>query len=146
MFTGFRKFLMHGDIIVTAIGLVVALAFSQVVAALTTNVITPLVTRAQGKHQLALGVQLGAPGNTATLVNFGALVSAIIYFFVFMAVVYFTIVVPYRRVSSRRGRTVFGDPPAVKTCPYCLSDDLPAAAVKCWHCASVQEPLTSGAV
>lgn len=133
---GFRKFLMHGDVVVVAMGLVVALAFSQLVAALTTNIIEPLVTRAQGSHEVALGFQLGAAGNKATLLNFGALVSAIVYFVVLMAVVYFTIVVPYRAIQARRGRTVFGDPPPTKSCPYCLSDDLPVAAVKCRHCAS----------
>ena len=52
--------------------------------------------------------------------------------------VYFIIVVPYRAIQKRRGQTVFGDPPAVKTCPACLSDDLPAAASTCKYCGSDQ--------
>jgi large conductance mechanosensitive channel len=59
-------------------------------------------------------------------------------------VVYFIIVVPYRAIQKRRGQTVFGDPPAVKTCPACLSDDLPAAASKCKYCGTDQP--TAGAV
>ena len=55
-----------------------------------------------------------------------------------MAVVYFVIVVPYKVISARRGITVFGSPPPVKTCPACLSDDLPAAATKCKYCATDQ--------
>jgi large conductance mechanosensitive channel len=46
------------------------------------------------------------------------------------------IVVPYRHVQKRRGVSVFGDPAPAKTCPYCLSDDLPVAATKCKYCVS----------
>ena len=55
-----------------------------------------------------------------------------------MVVIYFLVVVPYKAVSARRGVTVFGDPPAVKTCPACLSGDLPAAATKCKYCGTDQ--------
>ena len=141
MVKGFKNFLMRGEIVVVAIGLVVALAFSNLVNAFTANIINPLVTRAQGKHSIGLGVQLGQPGNTATFVNFGALISAIIYFLVFVAVVYFVIVLPYKAIQRRRGITVFGDPQPVKTCPACLSDDLPVAATRCMYC-TIDLPAT----
>ena len=76
--------------------------------------------------------------------DFGALLSAIIYFLVFMAVVYFVIVVPYKAIQARRGTTVFGEPAPVKTCPACLSSDLPAAASKCKYCGTDQ-PQTATA-
>ena len=136
MIKGFKNFLMRGDVVVVAVGLVIALAFSNLVTAFTTNIINPLVTRAQGGHSVGLGVQIGSKGNNATLVNFGALITSIIYFIIFMAVVYFVIVVPYRTIQKRRGITVFGDPPPVKTCPFCLSADLPVEATKCMHCTA----------
>lgn len=135
---GFKNFLMRGDIVVIAVGLVVALAFSTVVAAFTTNIIDPLVTRAEGKHAIGLGWQLGHAGNVATFLNFGALVSAAIYFVVFTGVVYVVLVVPYRMVMAKQGKAVFGDPAPTKTCPACLSDDLPVAATKCKYCATDQ--------
>ena len=144
MLKGFKNFLMRGDVVVVAVGLVIALAFSNLVSAFTTNVINPLVTRAQGGHSVGLGVQLGDANNKATLVNFGALITAIIYFIIFMAVVYFVIVVPYRTIQKRRGVTVFGDPPPVKTCPSCLSADLPVAATRCKYC-TVDLPATNAA-
>lgn len=134
MLKGFKNFLMRGDVIVVAIGLIVALAFSMLIAAFTTNIINPLIARAQGKETIGLGVQLGSPGNHATFLNFGAFVSAIIYFVIFMAVVYFVIVLPYKAIQRRRGVTVFGDPKPTKTCPACLSEDLPVAATKCRYC------------
>ena len=133
---GFKNFLMRGDIVVVAVGLVVALALSNLISAFTSNIINPLINRAQGNHPVALGVQLGGSGSVSTFMNFGAFISAIIYFVIFMAVVYFFIVVPYRMVQARRGVTVFGEPAPAKTCPACLSDDLPVAATKCRDCGT----------
>ena len=138
MFTGFKNFLMRGDIVTVAVGLAVALAFSALIASFTANIINPIVTRAQGGHAVGLGVQLGSDNNKATFLNFGGLIASIIYFIVFMLVIYFVIVVPYRRIQARRGVSVFGPQAPVKTCPYCLSADLPAEASKCKYCATDQ--------
>jgi large conductance mechanosensitive channel len=138
VFKGFKNFLMRGDIVVVAIGLAVALAFSALIVAFTADIIKPIVARLQGSHSVGLGVQLGQTGNSATFVNFGAFISAIIYFAIFMLVIYFLIVVPYKTIQARRGQTVFGDPAPVKTCPACLSSDLPAAASKCKYCGTDQ--------
>ena len=48
MLQGFRNFLMRGDVIVVAVGLVVALAFSNLVKAFTDDIINPLIASAQG--------------------------------------------------------------------------------------------------
>lgn len=139
---GFKNFLMRGDVIVVAVGLVVALAFSGLITAFTSDIINPIIARAQGGKAIGLGVQLGAAGNTKTFLDFGAFISAVIYFVIFMAVVYFVIVVPYKAGQARRGQVVFGAPAPVKTCPACLSTDLPAAASKCKYCGTDQ-PATA---
>jgi large conductance mechanosensitive channel len=139
---GFKNFLMRGDVIVVAVGLVVALAFSALITAFTTDVISPLVARAQGGKSIGLGVQLGAAGNTKTFLNLGEFITAVITFIIFRAVIYFIIVQPYKHIQARRGQVVFGDPPAVKTCPACLSGDLPAAASKCKYCGTDQPSMT----
>lgn len=134
---GFRSFLMRGDVIVVAIGLSVALAFSNLVKAFTDDIVNPLIAAAQGNVKgPGFGWQLVKGGGDGTYLNLGALISAIIYFFIFMAVVYFVIVVPYKVVMARLGKTVFGDPPPTKTCPACLSDDLNPAATRCKHCGA----------
>ena len=140
---GFKNFLMRGDVIVVAVGLVIALAFSGLITAFTTNIINPIVSRFQGGKSLGLGVQLGAPNNPKTFINFGSFISAVIYFVIFIAVVYFLIVVPYKHVQARRGQVVFGEPAPVKTCPFCLSSDLPAAASKCKYCGTDQPTTTA---
>jgi large conductance mechanosensitive channel len=139
---GFKNFLMRGDVIVVAVGLVVALAFSGLIVSFTTNIINPIIQSFTGS-KVGLGVQIRA-NNPKTTVDFGQFISAVIYFVIFIAVVYFLIVVPYKHVQARRGQVVFGDPPPVKTCPACLSDDLPAAASKCKYCGTDQ-PATAAA-
>ncbi len=131
MLKGFKNFLMQGELIVIAVGLVVALAFSGLIKSFTDNIITPLVNAVGGGGTTGLGVHVNGQ-----LINFGAFISAIVYFVIFMAVIYFVIVVPYRTYMAHRGQTVFGDPAPTKTCPFCLSGDLPVAATKCLHCAS----------
>jgi len=131
LITGFKNFLMQGDIIVIAVGLVIALAFSTLIKAFTDNIITPLVNAAGSGGTTGLGFHANGQ-----LVNIGAFISAIIYFIIFMAVIYFAIVVPYRAYQRRRGVTVFGDPAPAKSCPACLSEDLPLGATKCRYCGS----------
>jgi large conductance mechanosensitive channel len=127
---GFKNFLMQGEIVIVAVGLVVALAFSTLIGAFTDNIITPLVNAIGGGSN---GLGFTVRGQH---VDIGAFISAVIYFVIFMAVIYFVIVVPYRAVQKRRGVTVFGDPPPAQTCPACLSEGLPMGATKCRYCGT----------
>ena len=138
---GFKNFLLRGDVIVIAVGLVVALAFSMLITAFTTYIINPIIASFSGS-KVGLAVEIRS-GNAKTTVDFGSFISAIIYFVIFIAVVYFLIVVPYKHVQARRGQVVFGDPAPVKTCPACLSSDLPAAASKCKYCGTDQPATAS---
>ncbi|HUZ22086.1 MAG TPA: MscL family protein [Acidimicrobiales bacterium] len=133
MLKGFKNFLMQGQLVVIAVGLVVALAFSTLIKAFTDSVITPLVNAAGGGGSAGKGLGWTLNGQR---IDLGAFVSAIIYFIVFMAVIYFAIVVPYRAYMRRRGTAVFAEPAPTKTCPNCLSADIPVAASKCKYCAS----------
>ncbi len=138
MFRGFKTFLMQGELIVIAVGLVVALAFSTLIVSFTTNIITPLVNAAGGGGAHGKGLGWTVNGQR---INLGAFISAIIYFIILMAVIYFVIVVPYRAYMRRRGTTVFGQPAPTKTCPNCKSTDLPVDAVTCLHCSSQVTPV-----
>jgi len=137
MFKGFKNFLMQGELILIAVGLVVALAFSTLIKAFTDNVITPLVNAVGGGGTTGLGVHVNGQ-----LINFGAFIAAIIYFVIFMAVIYFAIVVPYRAYQARRGNTVFAEPEPTKPCPECLSGGLPLRATRCKFCTASLAPAT----
>lgn len=133
MLKGFKNFMMQGDLIVIAVGLVVALSFSTLIKAFTDNIITPLINAAAGGGSAGKGIGWTVNGQRIDLGNF---ISAIVYFLVFMAVIYFVIVVPYRAYMQRRGASVFGEPAPSKDCPACLSAGLPMAATKCKFCAT----------
>ena len=133
---------MRGDVIVIAVGLVIALAFSMLITAFTTYIINPIIASFTPGTTNGLGVQLGNDHNPKTFLDFGSFISSVIYFVVFMAMVYFLIIVPYKAIQARRGQVVFGDPAPVKTCPAGLSSDLPAAASKCKYCGTDQ-PATA---
>lgn len=139
MFSGFKNFLMQGQLVVVAVGLSIALAFSVLVQAFTGAIITPLVNAAGGGGTNGLGVRINGQ-----LLDFGSLISAIVYFIVFVAVVYFVIVVPYRAYQRKRGVAVFTEPPPTKACPACLSDGLPLEATKCRYCATELTVEASG--
>jgi large conductance mechanosensitive channel len=137
MFKGFKNFLLRGDLIIIAVGLVVALAFSTLISAFTDNVITPMINGVVSSNPASPGLGWTINGK---FVNLGAFLAAIIYFVIFMMVVYLVLVVPYRRYMAKQGTPVFAaptPPPSTKTCPECLSSDLPAAATRCLHCTSV---------
>jgi large conductance mechanosensitive channel len=127
---GFKNFLMQGDLVLVAVGLSIALAFSTLVKAFADSVITPLVN-AIGGGSNGLGFKVNGQ-----LVDIGAFISALIYFVIFIAVVYFAIVVPYRAYQRSRGVAVFTAPEPTKACPACLSDGLPLGATKCRYCAT----------
>lgn len=133
MIKGFKNFLMQGELIVIAVGLVVALAFSTLIKAFTDSIIKPLVNALEGHGVTSSGLGWTINGQH---VDLGGFIAAVIYFVIFMAVIYYVLVVPYRAYMLRRGTTVFGPPADTKTCPFCLSGDLPVAAKRCRHCTS----------
>lgn len=135
---GFKNFLMQGQVVVVAVGLVIALAFSTLVKAFTDSVITPLVNAAGGGGAAGKGLGWTINGQR---IDLGAFISAIVYFIIFMAVIYFAIVVPYRAYMAKRGTAVFGEPAPTKSCPSCLSGDLPLGATKCKYCGT-ELPVT----
>ena len=142
MLQGFKKFLMQGNLIVICVGLAVALGFSTLVKAFTDNVVTPLVNAAAGGGSKSKGLAWTINGQK---IQVGAFISAVVYFVIFTAVIYFVLVVPYRGYMRRRGTVVFGDPAPTKTCPHCLSDDLPPEATKCKYCTSDLSPAPATA-
>jgi len=136
MLRGFKNFLMQGELIVIAVGLVVALGFSTLIKSFTDDVITPLVNAAGGGGVSKSGLGWTINGQR---IDLGAFIAAIVYFVIFMAVIYFVLVVPYRSYMKKRGTTVFGDPPPTRTCPQCKSD-VPLAASRCKYCTSELAP------
>jgi len=97
--SGFRKFLMRGNIIDLAVAVVIGVAFNAIVQALVKNMITPLVTAlGGGKHKHSFeSLSFWVNG---TKFNYGAVINAVLSFLVIAAVVYYMIVAPAARLAA----------------------------------------------
>jgi large conductance mechanosensitive channel len=111
---GFKDFIMRGNIVDLAIAVVVGTAFVALVAAFTESFINPLLAvMGGGNVGEGLGIQLGDAGNTATFIDIGSFITAIITFLITAAVVYFAIVVPMKKIQEMRARGQEPEPEAV---------------------------------
>ncbi len=105
MLKGFRDFLMRGNIIELAIAVVIGTAFTALVASFSKFVINPVIASIGGRSVNGLAFYL-VPGNTATLVDIGGVITAAINFVITAAVVYFIFVVPMNKLAERRRKNL----------------------------------------
>lgn len=90
--TGFKNFLLRGDLVTIAVGLIIALAFTEVVQAFT-EVLMGFI----GK----LGDQPDFSEVEVADVNVGVFINAVISFLILAVVIYFLVVVPYQKARER---------------------------------------------
>jgi large conductance mechanosensitive channel len=130
---GFKKFLLRGNVVDLAVGIVIGAAFGAIVTAFVAAFITPLVGLAAG----ATG-DFSKKGFTVHHVTFpyGGFITAVVSFVIIATVVYFFVVMPVNRLMERYKPTP-SEPTPTKACAECLSS-IPAAAHKCAFCTSVQ--------
>ena len=129
---GFRKFLMRGNLIDLAVAVVIGTAFTAVVTALVTDLITPLIAAIGGKPNFS--------ALTVTLHHsrflYGSFINALLSFVIVAAVVYYLIVAPVTKITSRVDRNKAA---THRDCPECLSS-IPVAATRCMYCTAVVAP------
>lgn len=121
---GFKDFITKGNLIETAVALVMALATTALVAALVKDLITPIIGAIFGETDFS---SLTFTINGSEFF-YGAFISAVITFVSIAAAIYFFIVKPYQAYQARRGVT-----PETKECPECLSS-IPLNAKRCANC------------
>ncbi|MER5262228.1 large-conductance mechanosensitive channel protein MscL [Actinosynnema sp. NPDC002837] len=102
MIKGFKDFLMRGNVIDLAVAVVIGAAFTAIVTAFTTNLINPLIALFGGNNVNGLAVQLGK--SDKTIIDFGAIITAVINFLIVAAIVYFIFVLPMTKLKERRKR------------------------------------------
>lgn len=102
MLRGFKEFIMRGNIVDLAVAVVIGTAFAAVVDTMVSSLMSPMLARLGGAEVGAFGIQLGAEGNMATLINIGAMVNALVTFTLTAAVVYFFVVAPMNKMTALR--------------------------------------------
>ena len=129
---GFRAFLLRGNVIDLAVGVVVGAAFNSVVQAFVRDFVTPLIALIGGQPNY------GALRFTVRHTDFyyGDFLNNLISFLIVAGVVYFLVVTPFNELSDRF--MAKPQPAPTRECPYCLSK-VPKQARKCMFCTSELE-------
>ena len=134
---GFKEFLLRGNVIDMAVGIVVGAAFGTVVSAFVKDLLTPFIAAVVRKPDFS---------NIAFTLNssrfmVGDFINQLISFLIVAAAVYFFVILPMNALMARMRRGEAPPDPTTKECPECLST-IPIAARRCAHCAT---PIGVGA-
>lgn len=126
--SGFKKFLLRGNLIDLAVAVVIGTAFAAIVTALVKDMLTPLIAAMGGKEDFST---LTFTINKSHF-KYGDFLNVLIAFVLIAVVVYFFVVIPAGKLLEHFKPTP-DSPPATKDCPHCLSK-VPAAASVCAAC------------
>lgn len=133
MFQGFKQFILKGNVVDLAVGIVIGASFSAVVTALVKDLITPFIS--------AIGGQPNFASFYFTINNskfmWGDFINAFIAFLINAAVIYFFVVTPMNKLMERMNKNKKPVDPSTKKCTECLSI-ISLDAKRCAFCTSVQ--------
>ena len=115
MLKGFKNFIMRGNVVDLAVGVVIGAAFTTVVTSFTESFLKPLISMVGASGGKA-GATIDLPGSGPGI-TWGAFLNALITFAMTAAVVYFLVVLPMNKLAERRKRD---DAPA----PASVSDEV----------------------
>jgi large conductance mechanosensitive channel len=147
MLRDFRAFVMRGNVIDMAVGIIIGIAFGAVVNSLVKDIIMPPIGLALGNVDFAnlyilLKESPTTPGPYPSLaaaqaagavtLNYGVFVNAIVNLLIVAAAVFFLIVRPITRLQTRKRAEEL---PTTKDCPYCATS-IPLKASRCPNCTS----------
>ncbi|HYY89417.1 MAG TPA: large conductance mechanosensitive channel protein MscL [Chloroflexota bacterium] len=128
--SGFKKFLLRGNVVDLAVAVVIGAAFGAVVQALVKDLITPIIGAFGGVPDFS-GLFFTVNGSRFLI---GDLINALLSFIVVALVVYYFVVLPMSRLMARYSPEP--PPPApTRECPHCLSK-IPKAARRCAFCTA----------
>ena len=132
MLKDFKEFLLRGNVIDLAVGVVIGAAFGSIVTALVTDLLTPLIA-AIAKVPNFGGLSFTLNGS---MFMYGHFINALISFLLVAASVFFFVVKPMNVLIEKSHREPTPDP-TTKKCSECLSE-IPLSAKRCSHCAQEQ--------
>ncbi len=136
--SGFKAFILRGNVVDLAVGIMIGAAFTAVVNGLVSNVITPLIPLPTGSLSTWTWHPPYNPDPKA-VVNIGTFINAVITFLILALVIYFFIVRPVNALMERYKPKEVQAPPATRDCPYCLNS-VPLMATRCGYCTSPLPP------
>lgn len=139
-FEEFKKFILCGNVMDMAVGVIVGGAFTAIVTSLNADILTPILGLFGGTDFSYLYVTLGS-GENAPVLHYGNFITAIINFLITALVIFILLKVINRiteRLSAMTGNEEETPAPTTKKCPYCCSE-IDIKATRCPHCTSILE-------
>ena len=133
MLSGFKQFILRGNVVDMAVGVVIGAAFATVVSAFTKDLLTPLIAAIVGKPDFS-AITFTVHGSVFALGDF---INAAVSFLLVAAAVYFFVVTPVNMLVARMHRADAPASPTSKKCTECLSE-IPIEARRCAHCGQPQ--------
>ncbi|MBV9227948.1 MAG: large conductance mechanosensitive channel protein MscL [Chloroflexi bacterium] len=138
--SGFQKFLLRGNVVDLAVGIVIGAAFNGVIQEFVKDLITPLIGMFGG-----FNFPGWAPNINHSTFAVGAFLNAVISFLIIAAVVYFFVVLPFNSLHDRFEPHTEPAKPTTRDCPFCLST-VPLKATRCAYCTAqlppAEEPMS----
>jgi large conductance mechanosensitive channel len=135
MLSGFKQFVLRGNVVDLAVAVVIGGAFGAVVTALVKDLLTPLIAAVVGQPDFS-AIAFTINGSKFLIGDF---LNAVVSFLLIAAAIYFFVVAPLNAIIARRRRGEPSPDPTTKKCAECLSE-VPIAARRCAFCTS---PLPS---
>jgi large conductance mechanosensitive channel len=135
MLKGFRDFVLRGNVVDMAVGIIIGAAFNSVVSSLVKDIFTPLIAATVGKPTVG-AITYTFRNHTLEISD---VLNAAISFLIVAGVVYFCVVLPMQYFVHKLNATP-PPPPTKKTCTECLSE-IPLQAKRCAQCGQPQPVL-----
>jgi large conductance mechanosensitive channel len=131
----FEKFILRGNVVDLAVGIMIGAAFSGIVNSLVGDIITPLIPAAKtGLSALVVPIPW-----TGGQMKIGTFINAVITFLILAFVIYFFIVRPVNALTERFQPKKAAQAPTTRECPFCLST-VPLKATRCAYCTAQLPP------
>jgi large conductance mechanosensitive channel len=134
----FRKFILRGNVVDLAVGIVIGAAFTGVVTALVNDFINPLIGTLTGNKANFASLAFGTKPNVFLV---GSFISTLINFLLVALVVYFLVVKPVNALQDRF-TPHHDETPTTRECPFCLST-VPLGATRCAYCTAQLPPANT---
>ena len=143
----FKKFIMRGNVLDMAVGVIIATAFGAITTSLINNILMPVIGWLLGDIDLASWKLVlreavkdaeGVETKPEVAIGFGVFIAAIINF-ILIALIVFLIVKGFNKAAERAKKKEEEKPaePTTKVCPFCQSE-ISIKATRCPHCTSEQ--------
>lgn len=141
MLKAFKDFIMRGNVVDLAVGIIIGAAFGKIVTSFVNDILMPPLGLVLGNMDFS-GLFINLSGTAypslaaakaagAATINYGAFINTVVDFLIVAAAIFFIIM----QIAKLQKRSEVAAAPSTKDCPYCLSA-IAVKATRCPHCTS----------